>query len=161
MTFSTLLLAETSHSPACSLAATPQFREVLSILQHATRARTQASLPPQPVVCLPSLLSVLYTSSNFIPSFHKENPFTFYCIDLILYPCIHGNPTMGSLAARAGCCTQAAEIPCILSLPSFNCCSALTFQKDASLLLLLCGACLCFVLTAVSSLEPLLMNAAC
>lgn len=68
---------------------------------------------------------------------------------------------MGSLAARAGCCAQTIEIPFILSLPGFNCRSALTFKNDASSLLLLCRASLCFLLTAVFSLEPSLMNAAC
>lgn len=162
--FSSLLLAETPHSPVCSLAASPQFREkLLSILQDAALAQTQPCLPPQPAAHLPaSSTAGSPHNSNLILLFKKKSIHVLLCssADLTIHPYTHGSPTRGSLTVRTGCCTQTIGIPCVLTSAGFNCCSALTFPKDASLLLL-CRACLCSLCAAISSLEPWLMNAAC
>lgn len=153
---------QTPHTHLCTAWQPPH-----SLERSSASCRMQPQHEPSPV----SLPDLLHTSclhhywfshqQQFNP-FHTENPFMFYCAaqTFTTHPYIHGNPTTGSLTVRTGCCAQTIGIPCILASAGFNCCPALTFPKDAALLLL-CRACLCSLQAAVSSLEPWLMNAAC
>lgn len=131
-------------APGRDLALTAQRRSASHSMQ-PLREPSSACLRPCPALRLPPLLSV--STQAAVSSFVSQRKLIsiFLCrADLILSPCILWNSTTGSPVARAGCWTGARDAPCVLILPGFNCCSAVTFQRDASLLLLLCRACLWF-----------------